>query len=263
MNMLEVVDKEDMGESLAGAWFESNLLMTSLMEAISFVTPELEQFMVRAVAAELPGQSDAELRQRSLEFIREEAMHSKMHGKLNLSLLKHLGSVPPGLAAIRAAMAYARTHFGPSRCLGLSAATEHLTAAVSGAYLLRESEIHIQSPFVRTLFNQHAQEEIGHRAVVFDLWRGRWTAARMQRALSLLSVVISLLFYLAVAVPWVLYRKAGNSTLKTFGAICSCVHAGRLVEWIIRLPTMCFSFVRRDYHPDQTISTRIGLSPDT
>ncbi|MBI5920162.1 MAG: metal-dependent hydrolase [Betaproteobacteria bacterium] len=260
MNRLEEVE---IGEDLAGAWFECNLLLTSFMEAISFVTPELEQFMVRAVAAELPGQSDSELRQRCLDFIREEAMHSKMHGKLNTSLLNHLGRVPPGLAAIGAAMTYARKHFASSRCLGLSAATEHLTAAVSGAYLLRENEIHIQSPFVKTLFNRHAHEEISHRAVVFDLWRVRWTTARMQRALSLLSVVVSLLFYLALAVPWVLYRKTGNSKLKTLGAICRCVDAGRLGEWVIRLPTMCFPFIRSDYHPDHSISTRVGLSTDT
>lgn len=250
MNRLEGME---MGENLSGAWFESNLLITSLMEAISFVTPMLEKFMVRAVADELRVQGNTELRQRCLEFIREETTHSSMHGKLNTSLLKHLGRVPPGLAAIEAAMAYARRRFESSRCLGLSAATEHLTAAVSGAYLVRESGIHIQSPFVRSLFTQHAHDEIGHRSVVFDLWRVRWTAERRQRAVSLLSVVVALLIYLAVAVPWVLYRKTGNSVLKTLGALFSCVHISRLGEWLITLPAMCFPFVRRDYHPDQTI----------
>ncbi|MBI4986518.1 MAG: metal-dependent hydrolase [Rhodocyclales bacterium] len=240
-----------MKEDLAGAWCNGNLLLTSLMEAVSFVTPVVEKFMIHAVADEMRARDEPALRQRCLDFIREEAVHSRTHGKFNAALLKHLGAEPPGIAAIRAATAGARRHLSVSSRLGLAAAIEHLAAVMSGAYLSYDEEIGVASPFAKALFELHAREEIGHCSVVFDLWRERWPAGRRQRIVAIMAVLLPGVLYLAAAVPWVLYRKTGRTLPTTLGALRTSVGVGRLGKWAGNLATVFFSFVRADYHPDR------------
>jgi len=126
-------------EDLSGAWCNSDIVVTSLLEAISFVTPELEDFVVRTVAEGLATQPECDLRQRCRAFLREESSHSRLHRKFNSLLHEYLGTTPPGLGLVRALLRGARRYLSLSSRLLIVAALEHFAAVLSRVYLRQES----------------------------------------------------------------------------------------------------------------------------
>ena len=76
---------------LSGARCDGDAVVSSVMEAVSFVTPALEGFFIKTIARVRSTQSDPELDQRAREFMREEAEHTRAHRKLNAALLGYLG----------------------------------------------------------------------------------------------------------------------------------------------------------------------------
>ncbi|OIO66253.1 MAG: hypothetical protein CO186_09470 [Zetaproteobacteria bacterium CG_4_9_14_3_um_filter_49_83] len=238
-------------EDLSGNWCHGEAVATSQMEAISLVTPVLEAFFMRTVADALtrPYQAD-ELSQRCLDFIREEANHSRAHRAFNKALLVHLGSNPPGLAMVESLLQYVRKHLSLSSQLLLAAALEHFAAVMSQVYVETEQHLNMSSAYARDMFAMHAREELDHCSVVFDLWFSRGATGLLSRMIVLLSILMVGGIYVAVSLPWILYRRSGHSifaTLKSFGYFIRC--NGR--EIISRVPLRTiFAFVRRDYHPD-------------
>jgi predicted metal-dependent hydrolase len=254
-------------EDLSVAWCDSNAVMTSVMEAISFVTPVLENFFVITVAAGRAREQDPDLDQRCLAFIREESTHSRAHTRFNASLLKYLGELPRGLGMVRSLLNGARKHLSLSHRLLLVAAHEHFLTVFSKLYLNHEEGWNFRSAFAKKLFAQHAREELAHRSVVFDLWLIKGTAGRIGRTLTVFAILFTGLLYVSVAVPWILCRKTGRylpaSLVALAGfAIGNCV-IGKNGSTLREL----FSFARSDYHPDRLIGDRsicdINLLPSS
>ena len=245
-------------EDLSGTWCNSNAVTSSVMESISFVTPVLEKFFIRAVAEGLDGQRGSELNQRCLAFIREESLHSSVHGKLNASLLKYLGKAPPGLAFVESLLDAARKRLSLSSRLLIAAALEHFTAVLSKVYVTQESRLDIRCAFTRELFAQHAREELAHRSVVFDLWLTKGAAGRMARALTVFSILFIGSVYVSLSVPWILHRKTGRRPARTLYALLGFVLNNRTDIASYSPLRELFSFVRRDYHPDELIEDSLA-----
>ena len=51
-------------DDLSGAWCNANAVTSSIMEAVSFVTPVMEKFFIRTVAEGLSPQTPAALKER-------------------------------------------------------------------------------------------------------------------------------------------------------------------------------------------------------
>lgn len=239
-------------EDLSGAWCNDNEVTSSIMEAVSFVTPVMEKFFIRTVSEGLSPQTPASLTERCMTFIHEEADHSRVHRKFNASLAAYLGGTPPGLALLDTLLESTRKHLSLSSRLLLAAALEHYTAVLSKAYLAQADRMDIRPEFARELFVRHAREEIAHRSVVFDLWRSRSGGDRLKRSLTVLTILLAGGAYIAVAVPWILHRKTG-SLRRTIAALARFAVGNRAdIAAYSPLPEL-FSFARRDYHPDHLV----------
>ncbi len=241
-------------DELSGAWCDASDVTSSLMEAISFLTPLLENFFICTVAETLAGQQDASLEQRCRAFIREEAAHSRDHRKFNVRLLRYLGVNPPGLAMIQALLNAARARLSLSRRLLLVATLEHFAAVLSKFYLNQEAQWDFRCAFARELFARHAREELGHRSVVFDLCLSRGNIGRVQRALIIWAILLAALVYVSAAVPWILHRKTGKRLMGVLSAFAGFVMTCRPVMMIDSPLRELFLFARVDYHPEWLVA---------
>ncbi len=242
---------------LSGAWCNANEVTSSIMEAVSFVTPVMEKFFIRTVSEGLSPQTPQALKDRCMTFIHEEADHSRVHRKFNASLTGYLGGTPPGLSLLDTLLDGTRKHLSLSSRLLLAAALEHYTAVLSKAYLARADRMDIRSGFARELFVRHAREEIAHRSVVFDLWRSRSGGDRLKRSLTILAILMAGGAYIAASVPWILYRKTG-SLRRTLTALARFASGNRDdIAAYSPLPEL-FSFARRDYHPNHLVENELA-----
>lgn len=244
-------------EDLSGAWCNDNEVTSSIMEAVSFVTPVMEKFFIRTVDEGLSPQTPPALKERCLAFIHEEADHTRVHRKFNASLSGYLGGTPPGLALLDVLLDGTRKHLSLSSRLLLAAALEHYTAVLSKAYLAQADKMDIRPEFARELFIRHAREEIAHRSVVFDLWCIQSGGDSLKRSLTILAILMAGGIYIAVSVPWILHRKTG-SLRRTLAALARFAVGNRSdISAYSPLPEL-FSFARRDYHPDHLVDDEVS-----
>jgi predicted metal-dependent hydrolase len=237
-------------DDLSGAWCNANAVTSSVMEAISFATPVLENFFIHTVAECMPGKQDAELHQRCRSFMYEESTHTRAHKKFNASLLDYLCQAPPGAALLQAIMVGARKHVTLSCRLLYVVALEHFAAVLSKRYLTLHGDWEIGSAYAKELFEQHAREEMGHRSVVFDLWMQQESIGRVARSLVVLSILFAGGVYISVAVPWIVHRKNGKRVAGTLAALAAYALKSRPIAHGATLLRELFSFARRDFHPD-------------
>lgn len=250
---MRTLDRLTPSPALAGAWCDDDAATSALLEAISFATPALERFFIRAVAVALPVAGDATLDAACRDFVREEAEHTRAHRRLNDALLGHLDAPPPGLAQVAGLLELAHRRLSPSQRIALVATLEHFAAVLSQRYLERQGGWNIRCDYARQLFALHAHEEIGHCAVAFDLWRAHGGGGRPARALAITAVLCAGTAYLGAAVPWILYRKSG----RRLGATCAALLSALLPRRPPRLPLKeLFSFTRDDFHPRTLSPTR-------
>ncbi len=243
---------------LAGPWCNGDAVASGIMESISFVTPVLEKFFIRTVAEGLDGQRESELERRCREFIREESLHSCVHGKFNAGLLGHLGGTPPGLGLIETQLEAATERLPlPTRLL-VAAALEHYTAVLSKVYMAQEDRLDIRSDFARELFAQHAREELAHRSVVFDLWLTRGASGRAARAATILAILLAGSVYVSLAVPWIVHRKTGRHPVRTLRALAGFVFSRRADIASYSPLRELFSFSRRGFHPDELVASHLA-----
>lgn len=248
-DMIQMAPAED----LSASWCNCDPVTTSVMEAISFITPVAEKFFIVTVAEGISGRPDSELVARCSAFMREESSHSRWHGKFNASLLDYLDASPPGLAMVQSLLKAAKKHLSLANRLLLVAAMEHFNVVLSKGYLRREGGWDFRSVSAKRLFARHAREELDHRSVVFDLWSGNPSTGRVGRALTMLAFLIAGFAYVSAAVPWITYRKTGRRLGVTLAALARGAFRNCLDIGVYSKLGELFSFARGDYHPDRAI----------
>jgi len=256
------ITEEMRAETLSGPWCNANVVTSSIMEAISLITPALENFFIRTVADGMPNKHDGALHQRCVAFIQEEASHTRAHGVLNRSLLDYLKHAPPGLHTMQMLLWYLRKYAGQPTLLFLVVALEHFSTVLSKRYLTLHQDWKIGCPYAKTLFEQHAREELGHRSVVFDLWIANSPPSKPARAAAIWAILSLGMLYIAIASPWILYQKMQRKLLPTVSVLMRYIITSRPNLGIARLIGELFSFVRRDYHPDNLIAADLAYGED-
>lgn len=240
-------------EDLSGTWCNSSAVTSSVMEAVSFVTPVLEKFFIRTVHESLNEQTPAALRERCREFILEETEHSCVHRKFNASVLKYLGRKPYGLGIVESLLDGAHRLLPLSYRLLIAAALEHFAAVLSKAYINQGARLDFQSCFAQEMFLQHAREEIAHRAVVFDLWLNKGASGCFSRALTIMGIMLVGFIYVSVAVAGILFRKNRRRLFRTLSDLtCFSVKNRTAIKAYSSLSEF-FSFARHNFHPDQLV----------
>ena len=233
-------------ERFPAAWCDGDMVATSVMEAVSFVTPALERFLVQAVASQMREQSELDLRCR--EFILDESRHLRMHARLNVSLLHRLTAPPLGLARAESILGQAKARRSVADRLRLVAAFEHVSAILSKHYLKSSGGWSFGLPSAKAVFDRHAREELGHCAVAYDICLRAGIGGRFSRSLALSRVMAGALAYVAVAAPSILMQKTGQSFARCFARV-----AGFGIGRALLAPGLVGEllwFGRAGFHPD-------------
>lgn len=242
-------------ELLSGHWCNQSAPMTAVMESVSYVTPMLEYFFMRTVAEAVPQlDQQGELHEQCLTFIREEASHSRDHRQFNIGLDAYLGRTPPGLAMVEWILKRMGKVFSLPQRLLFAAALEHFAAVMSKVYVEHEHELDMQSRYAREMFAMHANEELGHCSVVYDLWQHHANSGALGKSLVVGSILFVVALYFLISVPWILYRKSNRSFSGTLSNLGSFIWQGaRRLPQLFPLSEF-FSFVRKNYHPSHLIA---------
>ncbi|MBF0281073.1 MAG: metal-dependent hydrolase [Zetaproteobacteria bacterium] len=250
-------------DEISGAWCNTDASTSSIMESVSFVTPVLESFFIHTVNESINTLSGEHtpLLERGKSFIQEEANHSRIHGLFNEHLFAYLGKKPPGLQLTYWVLKQIRTKVSLHSRLLLAAALEHIAAVLSKVYLQEQSNMTMTSDYAQAMFLMHANEEIGHRSVVFDLWLNHGTSNILSRMLVIALILSGGALYLIGSFPWILYKKhIHHSKTHMITAILLSLGniAFRMLQALFDRRTYCviyelFSFIRPNYHPDHLI----------
>lgn len=232
------------------AWCNDDAVTSSVMEAVSFVTPVLENFFIRTVLEGMREHGDPALEARCLSFVREESNHTQAHRKFNIPLQGYLGRQPPGLAMVEVLLDAAKRHLSLPKRLALAAALEHFAAVISKLYISHEAKLTFKLASARELFAMHAREELAHRSVVFDLWEAHGSRGFIDRVTTIMATLVVGAAYVGIAVPWILHRKMKCRFVPTLLAL-SGFTAKNMKDTLTHTPVReLLSFVRRDFHPE-------------
>ncbi len=160
----------EFGEQVPRYWLNDNYLLSHMMNALSVLFPQGEQFFVDSVRQFRDQITDPKLKEEVRGFIGQEAMHSLEHDAMNQhvrdqgmpveELEKHL-EVVLGIAS----------KLPKRHQLAITCALEHMTAMMADMLLARDDVREDMHESMRPLWVWHAIEETEHKAVTYDVFQ--------------------------------------------------------------------------------------------
>lgn len=231
-------------------WCAGDAFRTRFYETMSLLAPEAERFFIGSIRDQLQTIADPVLVERCRDFIREEGEHSQVHRRLNQRLAS---SVPPErlIAPVRRLVDWTRAHYSPRFNLALTAAGEHLSAIMSELFLSGDRASEIDDPEIREIYVWHAREEMGHRAVAYDLLAAAGVSYR-QRVLSMLLITLATPMLVAGILTTLLRRDAAAGRLRSWWQglrwLSGRASPGPGLRHFLR---NYLRYFRRDFHPEQ------------
>lgn len=154
-------------------WFNGDVLVTHLLNAMSATFPEGERFFVESVRAFRDGITDPLLQKEVSAFIGQEAMHAKEHDTFNRYLEMTGLDMADVERRIKANIDRARREAPPEFQLAMTCALEHFTAILAEQFLSKPELFEHVHPQMRNLLIWHAIEETEHKGVAFDVYRSQ------------------------------------------------------------------------------------------
>lgn len=152
-------------------WFDNNVLLTHLHNAMSVTFPEGERFFVESVRAYRDRITDPVLQKEVGAFIGQEAMHSKEHEAFN-RYLETLGLDIAGIEQqVLKNINFTRANCTPDVKLAITCALEHFTAIMAEQILGNPELMQRMHPDMLKLWAWHAIEETEHKGVAFDVYK--------------------------------------------------------------------------------------------
>lgn len=154
-------------------WFNGDVLVTHLLNAMSATFPEGERFFVESVRAFREGITDPLLQKEVSAFIGQEAMHAKEHDTFNRYLEMTGLDMADVERRIKSNIDRARREAPPEFQLAMTCALEHFTAILAEQFLSKPELFENVDPQMRNLLIWHAIEETEHKGVAFDVFRSQ------------------------------------------------------------------------------------------
>lgn len=166
-------------------WIPNDPFATHLINGIHMLLPAGEFWFCRVYNKALPLITDPQLREDVTGFIRQEAIHARVHeggqrylqahnldttdyvARADLVFGKLLSDAPLGLPALQ--VRAIEKHWLVLR-VGLIAAIEHFTGML-GQWCMDNKTWDKADPVMADLFRWHLAEEVEHRNVAFDLFQ--------------------------------------------------------------------------------------------
>jgi uncharacterized protein len=203
-------------DSVPRFWCAGDAFETRLLEAMSLIAPEVERFVIAAVRRSLRLAGATPHASAAQAFIREEAEHSRVHTAFNRRLASQGVDPARALACVRTMANLARRWLPAGDQLAVAAACEHLSALLSLAFLRAERKSQIRPASVSRFFEQHARDELGHRAIVFDLLKNTTSGGWLGRTGALMLVSIGALFCVPRVVNALLHSDAAGNRARVW-----------------------------------------------
>lgn len=160
----------EFGAQVPRYWLNDNYLLSHMMNALSVLFPQGEQFFVDSVRHYRDQITDPKLKEEVRGFIGQEAMHSLEHDAMNQhvrdqgmpveELEKHL-EIVLGIAG----------KLPKRHQLAITCALEHMTAMMADMLLARDDVREDMHESMRPLWVWHAIEETEHKAVTYDVFQ--------------------------------------------------------------------------------------------
>jgi predicted metal-dependent hydrolase len=162
----------DLSAPVARHWCGGDAFATAFFNALSMSFPRGEQYFIdalkrglEALPPALRARHEADVR----AFIGQEATHRHIHGQFNAQLARQ-GLINHWEA--RTDQRLRATEGGdPRHALGVTAATEHLTAILSEWGLANSHRLHSDDERVSAMWLWHLSEELEHKAIAIDVYR--------------------------------------------------------------------------------------------
>ena len=176
----------DLAAPFPRRWCGDDAFLSAFFNALSMSFPVGEQFFIDSVregAKHLPEDLRTAMEREIRGFVGQEATHRRIHQLFNQQLeqqgLRDFWS-PRALERMKRLEGVDARH-----TVGVTAATEHLTAIFADWLLAHPQVLQGAEPRLATLWMWHAAEESEHRATAFDLYRAlggdhRWRCRYMR-----------------------------------------------------------------------------------
>lgn len=238
----------DFGDDIPGFWFDDNPFLTALHVSLSVSFPAGERYFIDSVRHFEADVKDPELRERIRAFIGQEANHRREHTALN-GLMERKGYPARAMEQFVAGrIAWVQKNSTPEENLARTAALEHFTAIMAGAFLEHPEALEKIHPALAPLWAWHAIEEVEHRSVAFDVYKAavgdEALRRRVMRQVTLLFTLVNTVWTLK------LLRISGN----LFNLKAWVKGVNLLWGWpgvFRRIIPRYLAYYRRGFHPSQ------------
>jgi hypothetical protein len=162
----------DLAAPVPRRWCGGDAFLSAFFNALSMSFPVGEQFFIDAVrdaAKHLPEDRRAAMEAEIRGFVGQEATHRRIHQLFNQHLERdglRDAWTPRALVRMKRLEGQDARH-----AVGVTAATEHLTAMFADWLLAHPHALDGAEPRLATLWMWHAAEESEHRGTAFDVYR--------------------------------------------------------------------------------------------
>ena len=251
-----IVPREKLNFGLDGDiprfWLNNDPFKTRFFDALSTLFPVGERFFITCVRDFKDRIQDPKLLDDIKGFTRQEAKHTMVHTQYNNRLKAQGINVDAILQGQEQRLfGIVRKHMSREFTLGMTAASEHITAIMADCFVERPEIFEGADARLRAMYVWHAMEEMEHKSVAFDVLRDYAKGSYLNR--------VSSMMWVTVLFPYHTLRIAGNM-LKVDGF--SRMERAKLwakgLWWLYKpgglfLPLLgkYFSYLKPGFHPWQ------------
>lgn len=190
---LPIIPREKLDFDLQGDiprfWLNGDPFKTRFFDALSTLFPVGERFFITCVRDFKDRITDPKVLQDIKDFTRQEGQHSMVHTLYNNRLKAQGVDVDAILKGQEKRLfGIIRKHTRREFTLGITAASEHITAIMADCFVERPEIFTGADERIRALYVWHAMEEMEHKAVAFDVLRDYAKGSYSNRIRSMLLV---------------------------------------------------------------------------
>ena len=181
---------------IAKYWLDNDPFKTRFFDALSTLFPVGEKFFITCVRDFKDRITDPKMLQDIKDFTRQEGQHGILHTQYN-NRLKAQGIAVDAIldGQEKRLFGIIRKHFSREVTLGITAASEHITAIMADCFVERPEIFANADERIRALYVWHAMEEMEHKGVAYDVLTDVAKANYRTRIGSMLLVTILFPFH--------------------------------------------------------------------
>jgi uncharacterized protein len=158
---------------LATQWNSNSVVYSQLFNALSIFLPGGEDFFIRAMTLSCKARGPSTESKKVGAFARQESNHRKNHELYNACIAQSLPLVARSLRRMERRWKTVRLVTPLQMQVALTVALEHLTTIIARLVLSKPEILSGADYEYARLWRWHSLEELEHKSVAFDLYRGQ------------------------------------------------------------------------------------------